>query len=60
METKKRLFAVRHHASRKSLNEFFSSKFEAKKRRNELNGQHEHTGWYVVTVGPDHKRYKPH
>lgn len=60
MQQKKRLFAVRHTTSGKTSGAFFSSKKEAKDERDRLNSNQPGEPQYVVTVGPDHQRYKQH
>lgn len=54
---KLRLFALRDTSTNKLLAEqFFHDKPAAKKERDRLNAA---GGSYVVTAGPDHRRYKP-
>ena len=53
---KLRLFALRDTSTNKLLAErFFHDKPAAKKERDRLNAA---GGSYVVTAGPDHRRYK--
>lgn len=55
---KLRLFALRDSTTNKIVpNQFFPSKPEAKKARDENNAAAGHAR-YVVTNGPDHRRYK--
>lgn len=54
-----KLFALRNITTKKLLTEeFFSNKPAARVRRDELN-QAEKQVLYVVTPGPDHRRFKP-
>lgn len=56
---KLRLFALRDISTKRIVPDlFFSVKPEAKKARDENNAAAGHTR-YVVTNGPDHRRYKP-
>jgi hypothetical protein len=57
----KKLFALRNTETGKLLDgEFFSSKFRAKEMRNELNGSSTEVSdmKWVVTYGPDHRKYR--
>lgn len=51
------LFALRNIATKKLLTEYFPNKPAARVRRDELN-QAEKQILYVVTPGPDHRRFK--
>lgn len=53
-----KLFALRNTATKKLLTDFFPNKPAARARRDELN-QTEKQVLYVVTPGPDHRRFKP-
>lgn len=53
-----KLFALRNSVTKQRVpDEFFSNKPAARVRRDELN-QGLKTPLYVVSVGPDHRRFK--
>ena len=54
-----RLFALRNAASKKVVDGvFFADKISAKKARDTYNAQATGGVQYVVTPGPDHRRYR--
>lgn len=59
---KLRLFSVRDSRTKNPSNgEYFSSKPEAKARRDQLNAEQDtntHLKTWVVTYGPDHRHFK--
>lgn len=53
-----KLFAIRDTSSNKLVpGEDFKSKPEAKRRRDELNEEAGSKSRYVVTPGPDHRKF---
>ena len=55
---KLRLFQVRDSQTRKVLEQTFSEKRMAKQFRDEMNESHQHATRFVVTYGPDHRRFQ--
>jgi hypothetical protein len=53
---KLRLFALRNTSTGRLIDGYYPDKPAAKKARDELNAQG--VDKYVVTPGPDHRRYK--
>lgn len=55
---KLRLFAIRDTFTGKTLpDQYFSSKPEAKRKRDQLDAEAGHKGKHTVTPGPDHRRH---
>lgn len=55
-----KLFSIKDTHTNKLLNgTYFPSKHLAKRERDRLNQESGHDTRYVVTPGPDHRRYTP-
>jgi hypothetical protein len=52
-----KLFGIRDTHTNQLLKQFFPDKRSAKRERDKLNQESGHDTRYVVTPGPDHRRY---